>query len=245
MHEVTPGKAQSWAVGVVVPARNEQDSIVACLDSILSSLDDCAEVHSSWIVVVADSCRDRTASLARQRLAGRGTVIACSAASPGVARRLGAADVLARFQTYPASRVWIANTDADSRVSSDWISRQLQLASSGYCGVAGIVRIESLDDQERAAARLLLDEYITHKDGTHPHVHGANLGIRADAYVDAGCWSSLNVAEDHCLWARVKARGWRIVSTVHSVVLTSGRLQGRARGGFADALRRRLGLLYA
>jgi hypothetical protein len=41
---------------------------------------------------------------------------------------------------------------------------------------------------------------VTYEDGTHPHVHGANLGIRADAYSDAGGWNDLTVAEDHCLW---------------------------------------------
>jgi hypothetical protein len=69
-------------------------------------------------------------------------------------------------------------------------------------------------------------------------VHGANLGVRADAYADAGGWSDLTVAEDHCLWSRVRARGWRTIASVGSVVLTSGRLHGRARGGFADTLRR-------
>ncbi len=230
------------AVGVVIPARNEADSIVACLDSVVRALDAAPAVDSSWIVVVADSCSDQTASFARRRLAGRGKVIECSVASPGAARRVGATEVLEHFEGYRSSEVWIANTDADSRVSLDWISHHLQLASRSFCGVAGIVRVASIEGHDETAVSEFLAGYAIYEDGTHPHVHGANLGIRADAYSDAGGWSDLAVAEDHCLWSRVRSRGWPTIASVGSVVYTSGRLHGRALGGFADTLRRNLEL---
>jgi hypothetical protein len=80
-------------------------------------------------------------------------------------------------------------------------------------------------------------DYLAMPDGTHAHVHGANLGVRADAYVDAGGWPQLALAEDHCLWLRIKARGWPVIAASASIVCTSGRLVGRAMGGFADTLR--------
>jgi cellulose synthase/poly-beta-1,6-N-acetylglucosamine synthase-like glycosyltransferase len=245
MSAVNTGSAAPRAVGVVIPACNEEDSIVDCLDSIVRALDAAPAVDSSWIVVVADSCSGQTASLARQGLAGRGKVIECSVASPGTARRLGAAEVLTHFASRRQSDVWIANTDADSRVSSDWISHHLQLASRGSCGVAGIVRLTSIDGHDEAAVSEFLAGYVTYEDGTHPHVHGANLGIRADAYSDAGGWNDLTVAEDHCLWSRVRNRGWLTIACVSSVVFTSGRLYGRAMDGFADTLRRKLELRRA
>jgi cellulose synthase/poly-beta-1,6-N-acetylglucosamine synthase-like glycosyltransferase len=234
------GSARPRAVGVVIPARNEENSIVECLDSVIQALDAAPTVDSSWIVVVADCCNDQTAGLARRRLAGRGTTIECTVASAGTARRLGAAQVLTHFAERHPSQVWIANTDADSRVGIDWISHHLQLAARGFCGIAGIVRVTSIEGHDAAAVREFHAGYATYEDGTHPHVHGANLGVRADAYADAGGWSDLTVAEDHCLWSRVRARGWRTIASVGSVVLTSGRLHGRARGGFADTLRRTL-----
>jgi glycosyltransferase involved in cell wall biosynthesis len=245
MSEALAGLSQSWAVGVVIPARNEEGSIVACLDSTFNALDACSEVDASWVVVVADCCNDRTAELARERLYGRGTVIDCSAASPGSARQRGAAEVLAHFVGRSLTQVWIANTDADSHVSVDWISQQLRFAGRRFCGVAGVVRVSSIEGQDAAVVRELLADYTTHEDGTHPHVHGANLGIRADAYVDAGGWSKLAVAEDHCLWLRVRTRGWPTIAAVSSVVFTSGRLHGRATGGFADSLRRKVELRRA
>jgi glycosyltransferase involved in cell wall biosynthesis len=241
----TGDSSHTWAVGVVIPARDEEDSIVACLDSIFAALDACAEVEASWIVVVADCCSDQTASLARERLHGRGTVIDCSVASPGSARARGVAEVLAHFEGRSPTQVWIANTDADSSVSCDWISQQLRLARQSFCGVAGIVRVNSIEGHDPAVVHELLADYTTHKDGTHPHVHGANLGVRADAYIDVGGWSDLAVAEDHCLWMRVRDRGWPTIAAVSSVVFTSGRLYGRAVGGFADNLRRRVELRRA
>ena len=234
-----------WAVGIVVPACNEESSIEACIDSITESIDSSSSATASWIVVAADSCRDRTVELARSRLAGRGSVVECAAASPGVARRLGAEEVLHHFAGYPLERVWIANTDADSCPAKDWIHQQLSLAERGYCAVAGIVRVESIGKLHPETIHTLLDDYVLHADGTHPHVHGANLGFRADAYLDAGGWSDLRLAEDHCLWSRVRAKGWRVASSIGSVVMTSGRLIGRASGGFADKLRLKVERLYA
>jgi cellulose synthase/poly-beta-1,6-N-acetylglucosamine synthase-like glycosyltransferase len=240
MSRPIPGPSLSRAVGVVIPARNEEESIVACLDSVIEALDAASCVDSSRIVVVADCCNDRTATLARRRLAGRGSTIECTVASPGTARRLGAAQVLTHFAGRHPSEVWIANTDADTRVCVDWLSHHLQLAARGFCGIAGIVRVAAIEGHDAAAVGEFHAGYATYEDGTHPHVHGANLGVRADAYIDAGGWSDLTVAEDHCLWSRVRARGWRTIASVGSVVLTSGRLHGRARGGFADTLRRTL-----
>lgn len=233
-----------WSVGVVIPACNEEDSIVACLHAVFLTLDRCL-VKASWVVVVADSCADASADLARSALGSRGAVVECSAASPGMARRIGAAEVLSHFSRERSSQVWIANTDADSCVAPSWMARQLELAGRGYCGVAGIVRVASVEGLDRATFQALFADYEIREDGTHPHVHGANLGVRADAYMDAGCWSSLAVAEDHCLWSRLKARGWPTASCSKTIVHTSGRLRGRATGGFADALRSKLELLRA
>jgi glycosyltransferase involved in cell wall biosynthesis len=64
-----------WSVGVVVPACNEESTIEACIDSTFTALDSCSTMESSWIVVVADSCDDRTVERARARLGDRGEVI--------------------------------------------------------------------------------------------------------------------------------------------------------------------------
>lgn len=235
-----------WRVGVVVPARDEEESIEGTLRSVQTALDRCGVTpEDSRITVVADSCSDATASVARRILEDRGSILECSFGSPGAARRLGAADVLQHFAQVGYAEVWIANTDADTCVARDWVVRQLALASQGYCGVAGVVQVDTVQGLAQEDLRALLAHYTIHADGTHPHVHGANLGIRADAYIDAGGWTAIPVAEDHCLWSRIRARGWPTLACSKTVVHTSGRLQGRAVGGFADTLRRRLEVFQA
>ena len=77
---------------------------------------------------------------------------------------------------------------------------------------------------------------MIHPDGSHPHVHGANLGVRADAYLKAGGWSHVETGEDHDLWSRLTEAGLRRLSSSAITVLTSGRRVGRAPNGFAEAL---------
>jgi cellulose synthase/poly-beta-1,6-N-acetylglucosamine synthase-like glycosyltransferase len=237
MSAPAPNASPGWSVAVVIPALNEETAIGPCIESVLGSSLLVEHLCALWIVVVADACTDRTASRARIALGSCGEVLECHARSPGTARRLGVAKALRHFESTDSSRLWIANTDADSCVLPDWLDHQLRLAEQGIAAIAGIVRVENVPGYGTEMAQRLLADYEVAADGTHSHVHGANLGVRADAYLDAGGWSHLTVAEDHCLWGRIRERGWRLSSCAKSVVVTSGRLVGRARGGFADTLR--------
>lgn len=223
-----------WSIGIVVPAQNEEASIEPCIDSIRRSCA-AAQLLDYWIVIVADSCTDDTVPRARRALNGVGEIIESDAKSAGSARRLGVDAALAHFSDKDLRQIWLANTDADTLVSRDWITVQLRLADAGIAAVAGIVKLE--EGGALAVHEIYRSTYLTRPDGTHGHVHGANLALRADAYVDAGGWAHRALAEDHCLWDRLKRRGWRLSSPVASVVVTSARLIGRARGGFADTLR--------
>jgi len=176
-------------------------------------------------------------------LGNAGEIIEVKVGAAGAARREGVAQVLRHWENLDPSRIWLANTDADTRVGDDWIAVQLAFADEGVTAVAGIVHLEA--GGSAAAHQIYRDTYLTSAEGTHTHVHGANLSVRADAYKDVGGWSNLALAEDHCLWARLLGKGWRVSSPVSSVVTTSARLEGRAKGGFADTLRARVEALYA
>jgi glycosyltransferase involved in cell wall biosynthesis len=233
-----------WHIGVVIPAQNEEATIQRCIAHVLLAHEHCARRAPLWIVVVADACSDATVMLARAALGARGEVIEGSPRSPGSARRLGATAVLEHFASARAAHVWLANTDADTYVPLDWLKVHLDHADDGADAVAGIVQLDPSESPREDLLRIYRKTYHVGADGTHTHVHGANLGVRADAYLDVGGWSHLTVAEDHCLWHRLRVRGWRLRSSVKSVVMTSARLHGRAIGGFADTLRRRLGSGY-
>lgn len=71
---------------------------------------------------------------------------------------------------------------------------------------------------------------------SHTHVHAANLGVRASAYLAVGGFSELQVAEDHALWNELRRRRFHCVSPLDVRVSTSARLRARAPGGFGDTL---------
>jgi cellulose synthase/poly-beta-1,6-N-acetylglucosamine synthase-like glycosyltransferase len=230
-----------WSVGVIIPAQNEETTVDCCIRSVLRAVAEAGVDH--WVVVVADDCTDRTVERARRALGSAGEVAEVSLRSAGAARREGAARVLRHWNNLNPSQIWLANTDADTYVNDDWIAVQLGFADEGVTAVAGIVHLDASGSV--AAHEIFRTTYLTGAEGTHAHVHGANLSVRADAYEDVGGWSNLALAEDHCLWTRLRGRGWRVSSPVSSVVTTSSRLKGRAKGGFADTLRARVAALYA
>jgi glycosyltransferase involved in cell wall biosynthesis len=222
-------------IAILIPARNEEDLLPRCLASVLRA---CARLPRGVtydIVVAVDASTDRTRDLADQMLCGHGIAISIDVGCVGWARIHAAQTALLRFHG-PVDQCWIANTDADCVVPEDWLVKQIALADSGFNAVAGIVDVDSYAEHLPGVEYLFQTTYLIHPDGTHPHVHGANMGIRADAYLKAGGWGGLTTAEDHDLWGRLLHAGIRRASVARLTVTTSGRRIGRAPHGFAGAL---------
>ena len=222
-------------VTVVIPARDEAANLWRTLRSIDDALSSLPRGVTGECVVVLDSCRDDSARVAATTLARSrwgSLVVETDVACAGAARELGARAALGRIAHEPR-HVWLANTDADTVVPSDWLRVQLALADRGADAVAGIVELD-VDADERLR-RAFGASYTLGRDGTHRHVHGANLGVRANVYGAVGGWRHLHTGEDHDLWRRLQTAG-TCVSATASVVRTSGRLAGRAPLGFADDL---------
>jgi glycosyltransferase involved in cell wall biosynthesis len=224
-----------WHVCTLIPARNEEDLLPRCLQSVLAA---CAALPISVttdVIVAVDSSTDRTRAIAESMLAGHGTVISTESAMVGRTRALAAEMALRRYHG-PLRRCWLANTDADCCVPDTWLIDQLAIASEDIDVIAGTVDVDSFRDHISGTDERFRDNYLINPDGSHPHVHGANLGVRADAYLRAGGWASLETAEDHDLWNRLLEIGSSRRSIGHMTVLTSGRRIGRAPHGFAGAL---------
>lgn len=226
----------SWSVGVVIPARDEEERIGECLGALRAAA---ARVEERGdrvrVVVVADSCRDATAAIARSRVRGWGEVVEIDVGRAGAARAAGAAAYLEQLDG-PLETTWLASTDADTVVAETWIDHQLGLARLGVAGVAGIVAVDSFADHPPDVPARWAALYDGPPDLPHPHIHGANLGVRADAYVAVGGWSALAEGEDRQLWAALQAARYSVASPRSLVVTTSGRALSRVRGGFADSL---------
>jgi glycosyltransferase involved in cell wall biosynthesis len=224
-----------WHIAVLIPARNEEDLLPRCLASIDRARRLLPPDVTSDVIVVADSSDDQTFQIAEATLGERGCAIAADLGCVGAARVIAAQTALERCNA-SSSRCWLANTDADCEVPSTWLLDQLKIAQRGIAAVAGIVDVDSFAEHPAQVRQLFRETYLIEEDGTHPHVHGANLGIRADAYLNAGGWAQLETAEDHDLWGRLGSSGFLRVSDASLQVITSGRKVGRAPSGFAGAL---------
>ncbi|RSL19078.1 glycosyl transferase family 2 [Edaphobacter aggregans] len=228
-------KHPAWHVAVLIPARNEELLIQRCLDSVLVARSLLPPLITSDLVVACDSSTDRTFELAAHILHSAGIVVRTRAAVVGHARALAARVALRRYAG-PLQRCWLANTDADCCVPETWLLDQIGIADQGIDAIAGTISVDSFEEHPVGTAKRFQDSYIIHADGTHPHVHGANMGVRADTYLRAGGWRGLATAEDHDLWNRLMGKAVRQHSSSRVRVITSGRRRGRAPRGFANAL---------
>lgn len=214
----------------MIPAHNEEASLPRCLRAVLTSAA-CLPVPVH-VVVVLDNCDDASVTLAGD-YGPDVHFVEVDAGNVGVARAAGF--------SYAASlcgeNAWYATTDADTRVDPDWLIKQVSAAEDESADmVLGVVRIADW----RALPTRVLRRYLRgyHQGtGEHPHVHGANMGFRADAYWRVGGFRGLPTDEDVELVARFTDAGLTIRRDGGLSVATSARRQGRAPGGFAAHLR--------
>ena len=221
------------SVGVIVPAHNEQSLLPSCL----AALHRAARALGGTpvqLVVVADACRDQTAQIARH---GGAAVLPLSARCVGTARAAGVREALRRARPLDPAEIWLATTDADTVVPPDWLRRQLICASMGWDAVAGTVRVTDWAGR-RPAVRALFSRLYHSAAGPHRHVHGANLGFRASAYLRAGGFPDVPTGEDRALVAALTAAGSRVRYTRAITVATSARRDARAPQGFGCYLAR-------
>jgi glycosyltransferase involved in cell wall biosynthesis len=226
------------AIGIVVPAHDEEDRIVACLKSIARAARhrDLGGVPVE-VVVVLDDCSDRTGDRA-DGLAG--VLLGAEHRNVGMARRAGMAEAIRRFDGLRPDRVLLATTDADTRVPAGWLAHLTALRRAGADAIAGTVQVDTWDHHPVEVPLLHAARYHIgggHHYG-HRHVHGANMAFTSEAYSRAAGFAPIATAEDHDLWRRLASSGSRLVSTPHAAVLTSGRREARAPEGFAAFLRR-------
>jgi len=223
------------AVGVVIPAHDEEDLLPSCLAAVRLAAAPLAGIPVH-VVVVADACTDRTAGLAR---AGGAAVLAIEARNVGTARAAGVAEVLRRTGPVDPATVWLATTDADTLVPPGWLTRQLSYAEDGWDAVVGTITVNDWRQYPAEVPPLFQQLYRTASPAggaAHPHVHGANLGFSAAAYLAAGGFGPARTAEDHALVHALAAAGRRVLRTTTVSVVTSARRRARAPHGFSQLL---------
>lgn len=214
-------------IGVAIPAHDEAAHIAAAVAAVQAAADHPAlQGEAVEIVVVADACSDGTATSAAAQGAH---TLSLAHRNVGRARQAGAELLLARGAR------WLAFTDADSLVADDWLAAQLGLGAQAVCGCVWVRDWSAHGVLAERLARAFESQYRP-VDG-HRHIHGANLGMAADAYRLAGGFAPLCSSEDVALVQALQSAGVAVVFSALPRVWTSARVDARAPGGFGEALR--------
>lgn len=245
-------------VVVAIPVRDEEQR----LDRLLSALALAARRSSGRVsaLVLANNCSDDTAAIARAfhhpALAVETVEIDFPAAdaSAGIARRL-AMDLALRDDAL------LMTTDGDATPAPDWIAAALHHAAQGadiVCGTIGAdarhvlatpsgARITAAEGAYGGFVheiRHCLDRMAGRQPlgGPRPHYmeSGAAIAIRADAYAAIGGLPRVRSSEDRALIHRAERHGLKVCYAGDMHAQVSARLIGRAKGGMAECLRRRM-----
>ncbi|GAA1902407.1 glycosyltransferase [Lapillicoccus jejuensis] len=237
---MTPPRAQRPARGltVVVPAHDERELLPACLEALRV-----AAVHVAppvRVVVVLDDCRDGTADVVPPTV----RTVEVRHGVVGLARAAG-------FVGEPADPGWwYATTDADTCVPPSWCAEQLAtaLVADVFVGTVAVAdwsqrpagvreawdrayAVDPADPATDPATDLATDP-------SHPHVHGASLGLRASSYWRVGGFRAVREHEDVALVERCVAAGLVVRRTRRAPVTTAARRSSRTPGGFSGHLDR-------
>ena len=175
-------------------------------------------------------------------------------ANSGVARRL----TMQKAAALAHRDAILLTTDADGRVPTDWIDRNLAIIGKGIEVVAGRAELDPCDAQKIPAALheddarechygRLIDEIDALLDPNpvdpwprHTDNSGASLAVTAAVHRRAGGVPAVSPGEDRAFVEALKRTDARIRHAPEISVIVSGRIFGRAIGGMADTIRRRL-----
>ncbi len=252
-------------VNVIMPAHNEEEHLgraLAAVQRAATALSRHRPAVRTRITVVLDGCTDGSAAIAARYADddSRIGVVEVSLRSVGASRAAGIAAAgiadtksgspemgpavvgpgngvparAGRSQEPGSARIWLANTDADSRVPEHWLLGHVAFAEAGADAVLGSVEPDP-DGMDPELLRRWLERHPFEED--HPHIYGANFGVRASAYLAAGGFPELRSDEDRWLVQRLRGGAFTVLSTDSIRVMTSGRTQARAPHGFGAYLR--------
>ena len=210
-------------IGIVIPARNEAALIGRCLDSIHRAIAEAVRFgHTCKVYVVCDSCVDDTAAIV---LAAGHAPLLVEAQNVGAVRAHGAHHAIGD------GAEWLAFTDADSVVAPSWLTSQVRLGTDVVCGT---VQVADWEDYGAVLALHFARTYVD-RDG-HSHIHGANLGMRTDIYLEVGGFAALANSEDIEIVRAMETIGASIAWSNTPRVTTSARSVFRASAGFGATL---------
>lgn len=191
-------------IGVAIPAHDEEASLGACLAALLlAARNPVLGGEAVAVLVVLDACGDGSRAVVRHNqplFAAAGVALDCIEVDE---RRVGAARAAGARRLLALGARWLAFTDADTRVSSQWLATQLALDADVVCGSVAVYDWSPHAERADALCEHFARNYQD-RDG-HRRIHGANLGVRAAAYLAAGGFEAVPCTRTCCWCGRWSA----------------------------------------
>ena len=219
-----PPAGLSPTISILVAARNEETTIIACLTA-LANLDYPAE--SVEILVGNDQSTDRTRPLVAAYAATQPNVYLIDITEP-VAGLRGKANVLAQLARRARGR-YLLFTDADTRVPPGWATGLSQVLTE----TVGIATSVTLPDGPRLFHKLQTIDWLYNLTLTHLlssagvpiTALGNNMAVSRAAYDAVGSYESLpfSVVEDYALFRAIVGRGFGFRNLLDESVLAKTR----------------------
>lgn len=245
---------------VAIPVSNEEQRIASCLQAFAEQVD--LARGSFGILLLLNNCLDRTRPIAEAAaLASPWPIrlIECNspAASAGWARRLAMEAAASWLKEGAHQTSVLLTTDADSRVGTDWVARNLAAIANGADAVAGRIALDAEEaallpprlhtrGRREAEYENLLTEICARLDPDpgnpwpcHWSKSGATIAVTLAAYRTVGGVPDMPSGEDRAFVDAIAANDFIVRHDPDIVVVTSARLHGRATGGVADTMRLR------
>jgi len=251
------GLAATCPTVVAIPAKNEAEEIEDCLRALAAQ----KLVRPDAIVLCLNNCADETARIVgwveRTLPVAIETIeveLPSDRAFAGAARRIA----MDRAADLAGPSGVLLTTDADARVPADWLSANLVAVAEGADAIAGQAQIEpegaklipahlhAIDARECAYAALLDEiKWLLDPDPfdpwpRHDEHSGASIAVTVEAYRRAGGMPVVPLGEDRAFFAALRRADARIRHLLAAPVIVSARTVGRAQGGMADTMRRRM-----
>lgn len=245
------------SIAVAIPVKNEACWIGDCLDALARQ----QSTSAFQVVLLLNNCVDETAAIARDRARQlrlgvhiREVTFPSGQANAGQARALAMSHAAALVGP---DGILLA-TDADGRVYPDWLSANLAALERGCDAVAGRAEIDPAeaalipailheDDARECAYASMLDEIDALLDPDpadpwprHSEHSGASIAVTVKAYRRCGGIPAVSLGEDRAFFDSLRRTDARIRHALEARVIVSGRIDGRAPGGMADTMRRRM-----
>jgi hypothetical protein len=241
---------------VAVPARNEASRIGACLAALGRQTE-----SPDAVLVLVNNSDDETYSKAARRGPQLPFMLHLEVSHPaphqvGAGYARGRAMALAAEIAGPDG--YVLTTDADGIVAADWVARTVACLQRGADAVCGRALLDPRDaplitkrlhEDDRLEGQLLdlLDQMAWTLDPEphdpyprHTEASGASLGVRVSALHCVGGVPAVPQGEDRAFVRALWLMDHRIRHDSAITVTVSGRLKGRAAGGMADTMRRRI-----